>query len=54
MTLQDQEFLRMFSVFTSATAKEPQAIKVTLPDGKVVDGESWRTTPYQIAQGIRY
>ncbi|XP_071845978.1 threonine--tRNA ligase 1, cytoplasmic-like isoform X2 [Apostichopus japonicus] len=33
-------------------AKEPQAIKVTLPDGKVVDGESWRTTPYQIAQGI--
>lgn len=33
-------------------AKDPKAIKVTLPDGKVVDGESWRTTPYEIAQGI--
>ncbi|PIK62169.1 putative threonine--tRNA ligase, cytoplasmic-like [Apostichopus japonicus] len=29
-------------------AKEPQAIKVTLPDGKVVDGESWRTTPIKL------
>ncbi|XP_030000101.1 threonine--tRNA ligase, cytoplasmic-like [Sphaeramia orbicularis] len=26
--------------------------KVTLPDGKVVDAESWKTTPYQIACGI--
>lgn len=27
-------------------------IKVTLPDGKVMDGESWRTTPLQIAEKI--
>uniref|UniRef100_H2YMV0 threonine--tRNA ligase n=1 Tax=Ciona savignyi TaxID=51511 RepID=H2YMV0_CIOSA len=27
-------------------------IKVTLPDGKVVEGNSWRTTPYEVAQGI--
>uniref|UniRef100_A0A8C9TJR5 threonine--tRNA ligase n=1 Tax=Scleropages formosus TaxID=113540 RepID=A0A8C9TJR5_SCLFO len=33
-------------------AKENKPIKVTLPDGKVVDAESWRTTPYQIACGI--
>ena len=35
------------------SAKEPTAIKVTLPDGKVVDGQSWRTTPYEVASGIR-
>lgn len=33
--------------------KESKPIKVTLPDGKVVDGESWKTTPYQVACGIR-
>jgi threonyl-tRNA synthetase len=33
-------------------AKEPQPIKVTLPDGKVVEGQSWRTTPYEVANGI--
>ncbi|XP_069681681.1 threonine--tRNA ligase 1, cytoplasmic isoform X2 [Periplaneta americana] len=33
-------------------AKTPVPIKITLPDGKVVDGESWRTTPYEIAKGI--
>nr|XP_039248388.1 threonine--tRNA ligase 1, cytoplasmic-like isoform X1 [Styela clava] len=27
-------------------------IKVTLPDGKVVEGRSWITTPYIVAQGI--
>jgi len=27
-------------------------IKVTLPDGKVVEGTSWETTPYQVASGI--
>ncbi|GFY76616.1 threonine--tRNA ligase 1, cytoplasmic [Trichonephila inaurata madagascariensis] len=32
--------------------KVPEPIKITLPDGKEVDGESWRTTPYQVAQGI--
>lgn len=34
--------------------KEPKPIKVTLPDGKVMSGESWRTTPLQIAEQIRY
>ncbi|GLH06187.1 Threonyl-tRNA synthetase, cytoplasmic [Gryllus bimaculatus] len=33
-------------------AKEPCPIKVALPDGKVVEGQSWRTTPYDIAKGI--
>jgi len=32
--------------------KAPEPIEVTLPDGKVVAGESWRTTPYEIARGI--
>lgn len=32
--------------------KITQVIKVTLPDGKEVEGQSWRTTPYQVAQGI--
>ncbi|XP_019856662.1 PREDICTED: threonine--tRNA ligase, cytoplasmic-like [Amphimedon queenslandica] len=33
-------------------AKEPRPIKVTLPDGKVMEGLSWRTTPYDIASQI--
>ncbi|XP_030832161.1 threonine--tRNA ligase, cytoplasmic isoform X2 [Strongylocentrotus purpuratus] len=33
-------------------AKVPAPIKITLPDGKEVEGQSWRTTPYEIAQGI--
>ncbi|KAM4708865.1 threonine--tRNA ligase 1, cytoplasmic isoform 3-T3 [Discoglossus pictus] len=33
-------------------AKESKAIKVTLPDGKQVNAETWKTTPYQIAAGI--
>uniref|UniRef100_A0A8C2DTI0 threonine--tRNA ligase n=1 Tax=Cyprinus carpio TaxID=7962 RepID=A0A8C2DTI0_CYPCA len=32
--------------------KDSKPIKITLPDGKVVDGESWKTTPYQVACGI--
>ncbi|KAM3868446.1 threonine--tRNA ligase 1, cytoplasmic isoform 1-T1 [Diretmus argenteus] len=32
--------------------KGSRAIKVTLPDGKVVEAESWKTTPYQVASGI--
>ncbi|KAM9311870.1 threonine--tRNA ligase 1, cytoplasmic-like [Gastrophryne carolinensis] len=31
---------------------QAKAIKITLPDGKIIDGESWKTTPYQIATGI--
>ena len=34
-------------------SKEPKPIKVTLPDGKVVEGQSWRTTPLEIAEKIR-
>ncbi|XP_074651905.1 threonine--tRNA ligase 1, cytoplasmic-like [Tubulanus polymorphus] len=32
--------------------QEPAAIKVTLPDGKEVEAQSWRTTPYEVAKGI--
>lgn len=46
---------RLYSAYKAELeAKVPQAIKITLPDGKEVAGESWRTTPYQVAQGIRY
>lgn len=38
---------------TELAAKKTSPIKVTLPDGKVIDGESWRTSPNDIAQGIR-
>ena len=34
-------------------AKEPTPIKVKLPDGKEVEGKSWRTTPLDIASSIR-
>lgn len=33
-------------------AKVTKPIQVTLPDGKVIDGESWRTTPLKIAESI--
>jgi threonyl-tRNA synthetase len=33
-------------------AKDVKPIKVKLPDGKEIAGESWRTTPYNIAEGI--
>ncbi|KAK3097471.1 hypothetical protein FSP39_009935 [Pinctada imbricata] len=33
-------------------AQSPTPIKITLPDGKEVDGEAWRTTPYDVAKGI--
>ncbi|KAK0404744.1 hypothetical protein QR680_017606 [Steinernema hermaphroditum] len=32
--------------------KIAEPIKITLPDGKEFDGESWRTTPIQIAEKI--
>lgn len=35
-------------------AKIPFPIKITLPDGKIIEGQSWRTTPYEVAKGIRY
>lgn len=33
-------------------AKERRPIKITLKDGKVVDGTAWETTAYQVACGI--
>ena len=38
---------------THTPAKASAPIKVTLPDGTVVEGHSWKTTPYDIANGIR-
>lgn len=33
-------------------ATESTVIKITLPDGNIVDGQSWKTTPYKVAQDI--
>jgi len=33
-------------------AKTPENITITLPDGKAIPAQSWRTTPYDIASGI--
>ena len=33
--------------------QERITIVITLPDGNVVEGTAWETTPYQVAQGIR-
>ncbi|XP_048583343.1 threonine--tRNA ligase 1, cytoplasmic isoform X2 [Nematostella vectensis] len=33
-------------------AKEKTPIKITLPDGKEIEGLSWKTTPYEIACSI--
>lgn len=41
------------SLLAEKAANDSKPIKVTLPDGKQVDAESWKTTPYQIACGIR-
>lgn len=40
------------ALLAERAAKESQPIKVTLPDGRLIDAESWTTTPYQIACGI--
>ncbi|ETE68565.1 Threonyl-tRNA synthetase, cytoplasmic, partial [Ophiophagus hannah] len=40
------------ALLAERAAKDSQPIKVTLPDGKQIDAESWKTTPYQIACGI--
>ncbi|KAJ8285349.1 hypothetical protein GJAV_G00025830 [Gymnothorax javanicus] len=40
------------TLMAQRAANNSKPIKITLPDGKVVDGESWRTTPYQVASGI--
>lgn len=33
--------------------KPELSIVVTLPDGKTVEAKAWRTTPYDVAKGIR-
>ncbi|NXV48229.1 SYTC2 ligase, partial [Uria aalge] len=33
-------------------ANESKPIKITLTDGKMAEGESWKTTPYQLAVGV--
>lgn len=40
------------ALMAERAAKDSKPIKVTLPDGKQVDAESWKTTPYQVAAGI--
>ncbi|XP_010158119.1 PREDICTED: threonine--tRNA ligase, cytoplasmic-like, partial [Eurypyga helias] len=40
------------ALLAERAAKDSKPIKVTLPDGKQVDAESWKTTPYEIACGI--
>ncbi|TKC37461.1 hypothetical protein EI555_020489 [Monodon monoceros] len=40
------------SILAEKAEKDSKPIKVTLPDGKQLDAESWKTTPYQIACGI--
>lgn len=32
--------------------KSKDPIKITLPDGKILDGKAWETTPLSIAKGI--
>jgi len=47
-------FDKLHTQYTEKVAAMPRApIKVTLPDGKVVDGTAWETTPYEVARGIR-
>ncbi|XP_056402328.1 threonine--tRNA ligase, mitochondrial [Hyla sarda] len=33
--------------------RESRPIRISLPDGKVVSGESWKTTPYEVATQTR-
>lgn len=40
------------ALMAERAAKDSKPIKVTLPDGKVVEAESWKTTPYNVACGI--
>lgn len=38
----------------SLAQKEQRTIKIALPGGQTVEAEAWVTTPYQLAQRIRY
>lgn len=40
--------------YQAHVAGQPQVdITITLPDGKTIPGKAWKTTPYEIAMGIR-
>lgn len=54
-----EERIKMFDKLKEDYAKELEArdktaIKITLPDGKSVDGFAWQTTAYDVAKGIRF
>ncbi|XP_075714028.1 threonine--tRNA ligase 1, cytoplasmic-like isoform X1 [Rhinoderma darwinii] len=40
------------ALVSDRAAKQSKPIKIILPDGKALDGQSWRTTPYEVAAGI--
>ncbi|KAJ8931611.1 hypothetical protein NQ314_015473 [Rhamnusium bicolor] len=45
---------KLKSKYDAELASKPEkSIKVTLPDGKVVEAIAWKTTAYDIAKGIR-
>eukprot|EP00048_Salpingoeca_helianthica_P024282 m.31062 g.31062 ORF g.31062 m.31062 type:complete len:817 (+) comp9287_c0_seq3:25-2475(+) len=46
-------FDKLYAEYQSEVAAKPRnAIKITLPDGKVVEGKAWETSPYDVAKGI--
>jgi threonyl-tRNA synthetase len=46
-------FDRLMKEYKDEVAKKPRSpIKITLSDGKVVDGKAWETTPFNVAKGI--
>ncbi|XP_053127908.1 threonine--tRNA ligase 2, cytoplasmic isoform X6 [Hemicordylus capensis] len=42
------------ALLDSRACNQSRSIKITLADGKKMEGESWKTTPHQIALGIRF
>lgn len=57
MILQDRLSIwdKLKAEYEEELAKKPSVpITVTLPDGKEVEAHSWKTTPYDVAKGIRY
>ncbi|KAM4749501.1 threonine--tRNA ligase 2, cytoplasmic-like isoform 2-T2 [Rhinophrynus dorsalis] len=40
------------ALLADRAANQSKPIKITLANGKVIDGESWKTTGYQVAAGI--
>lgn len=46
-------FDKLMAEYKEEIAKKPRnAIKITLPDGKMLEGKAWETTPLDIANGI--